>query len=70
LPPEAREYLAAYVFTEAFGPAVQSYGADVGMSDDERAIFRELTTPGSPHCLLDQPDYYCVQTAVLATGQV
>lgn len=36
----------------------------------ERTYFQELTTPGSPHYLLDQPDYYCMQPAILATGQV
>jgi SAM-dependent methyltransferase len=70
LPPEAHEYLEGYVFTEAFGPAVQSCGAAVGMSDAERTQFGELTTPGTPHYILDQPDYYCLQTAVLATGRV
>ncbi len=70
LPPEVRDYLASYVFAEAFGPAVQSHGAEVGMSDAERDYFRELTTPDSPHYLLDQPDYYCLQTAVLVMGRV
>ncbi|MEM6429773.1 MAG: class I SAM-dependent methyltransferase [Deinococcota bacterium] len=70
LPTEIRDYLASYVFAEAFGPAVQSCGAEVGMSDAERGYFSDLTTPESPHYLLDQPDYYCLQTAVLATGHV
>lgn len=70
LPPEVHDYLEGYVFTEAFGPAVQSHGADVGMSDAERTHFRELTSPGSPHYLLDQPDYYCLQTAVMVNGRV
>ena len=70
LHPDVRDYLESYVFAEAFGPAVQSCGADVGMSDAERTYFRELTTPGNPHYVLDQPDYYCQQTAVLVTGRV
>ncbi|MEZ4728650.1 MAG: methyltransferase domain-containing protein [Caldilineaceae bacterium] len=70
LPAAARDYLEAYVFAEAFGPAVQECGAAVGMSDAERTRFQELTTPGSPDYLLDQPDYYCLQTSVLATGRV
>lgn len=70
LPLAAREYLEDYLFAEAFGPTVQRYGADVGMSDDERTFFQKLTTPGSPQYLLDQPEYYCLQTAVLATGRV
>ena len=70
LPAPARDYLEAYVFAEAFGPAVQMCGAAVGMSDAERTRFQELTTPGTPHYMLDQPDYYCLQIAVLATGWV
>ncbi|MEZ4705693.1 MAG: hypothetical protein R3A44_00725 [Caldilineaceae bacterium] len=58
------------VITEAFGPTVESCGAAVGMNDAERTRFQELATPGSPDYLLDQPDYYCLQTSVLATGRV
>ncbi len=70
LPAAARDYLEGYLFAEAFGPAVQSCGAAVGMSEAERTRFQELTTPGTPDYLLDQPDYYCLQTSVLATGRV
>lgn len=70
LPADARNYLETYTFGQAFVPAVKKHGADVGMTETEREHFLELINPHSSDYILDKPDYYCVQTALLAVGKV
>lgn len=70
LPPQVLDYLQSYVFAEAYGPALERRGAEVGMSDADCALARDLIRPDAPHSILDQPDYYCQQTTILATGRV
>jgi hypothetical protein len=45
------------------------HGADVGLTDADLAQLTELTTPGGPRYVVDEPGYHVVQPAVLVTGR-
>lgn len=69
LPPSVRKCLEKFFFEYVLQIAVRTSGAAVGMSAADIHLFEELTTPGSDKYILDEPDYYCLQTALLATGR-
>lgn len=58
-----RSLAAAYV------AAVAEAGRAVGMTDADMDLWRRLSDPASPDHLLDQPDYYCVLSPLLALGR-
>ena len=69
LPPAVRKCLEKFFFEYVLQVSVRTSGAAVGMSAADIHLFEELTTPGSAKYILDEPDYYCLQTALLATGR-
>jgi ubiquinone/menaquinone biosynthesis C-methylase UbiE len=68
LPAIVRECLEKFFFENVRHYSVRTAGAEVGMSEEDIQLFYELTTPGSGKFILDEPDYYCLQNALLATG--
>jgi SAM-dependent methyltransferase len=68
LPDDARRYIATAILGGHYARAVAA-GRDVGMTPEDEAVWRRLTDPRGPEYILDQPDYYCAATAILALGQ-
>lgn len=70
LPGAARQYIASAIFDGHYTEAVAECGRAVGMSAADEALWRRLSDPASPDYLLDQPDYYCLLSPLLALGRM
>jgi hypothetical protein len=46
-----------------------AHGPGVGVTDADLAQLIELTTPGGPRYVADEPGYHVVQPALLVTGR-
>jgi arsenite methyltransferase len=69
LPQAVREYIATAIFAGHYAEAVAARDADAGLSPEDEALWRRLSDPTSPDCLLEQPDYYCAVSPILALGR-
>lgn len=69
VPEAVRRYITTAILGGHYTQAVTACGADVGMTPEDRELWRRLSDPQSPAFILDQPDYYCVVSPVLACGQ-
>ncbi|HZU77459.1 MAG TPA: methyltransferase domain-containing protein [Dehalococcoidia bacterium] len=65
---EVRRYIADSILGGHYARAVEACGRDVGMTSADEDLWRRLSDRGSPEYILDQADYYCVATALLAIG--
>jgi demethylmenaquinone methyltransferase/2-methoxy-6-polyprenyl-1,4-benzoquinol methylase len=45
-------------------------GADAELTDEDRAVYRRICTPGSPDFIIDHPDYYAFCACTLFYGGV
>lgn len=68
LPAEVRRYVATAILAGHYARAVAAAGPDAGMTAADEALWRRLSDPGGPDYILDQPDYYCAATGLLALG--
>lgn len=68
LPDAVRAYIAGAIFAGHYAAAVVACGREVGMVPEDVDLWRRLSDPASPDYLLDQPDYYCAVTPILALG--
>jgi SAM-dependent methyltransferase len=66
--PAVRAYLTGTVWPEMRQSAAEN-GRDVGLTDADLADLAELTTPGGPRYVADEPGYHVVQPALLVTGR-
>lgn len=69
LPAAVRQYLTNAIFAGHYADAVARCGKEVGMMPEDEALWRRLSDPASPGFILDQPDYYCAVSPLLALGQ-
>lgn len=70
LPDAARRYITDAILGGHYARAVAACGEDVGMTEADEALWRRLSDPASPAFILDQPDYYCLLSPILARGQM
>jgi SAM-dependent methyltransferase len=70
LPAAVRRYIANAIFGGHYADAVAEAGRAVGMTEADEDLWRRLSDPASPDYLLDQPDYYCVLSPLLALGRI
>lgn len=68
LPEAVRQYITTAILGGHYARAVAACGKDVGMTAADEERWRRLSDPASPDFLLDQPDYYCAVTPILALG--
>lgn len=68
LPGTARDYLEGYWIPERQRLS-ESHLQFAGIDQGARDHWNALADPGSPDYLLDQPDYYCIPFATLASGK-
>jgi hypothetical protein len=68
LPTEVRQYIATSILGGHYARAVEACGKEAGMTSADEDLWHRLSDPQSPEFILDQPDYYCVATALLALG--
>lgn len=66
--PTLRPYLEQAVWPELRKTAAD-HGAAAGLSTAEVDEIHQLITPGDPHYILDEPGYFYVLPATLATGR-
>ncbi len=66
--PTLRPYLELAIWPEMRDNAV-THGAAAGLSTAELDEVQRLLTPGDPHYVLDEPGYFLVLPATLATGR-
>lgn len=69
LPNLVRRYIATAILGGHYARAVVAGGEAIGMTTEDAALWQRLSDPDSPEYVLDQPDYYCAMTAILALGQ-
>ena len=69
LPPHVHRFLADRSLGTFYDKAIQEFGARVGLDASDLALWRRLSDPQSPDFILNQPDYVCVQVAMLIVGQ-
>jgi SAM-dependent methyltransferase len=69
LPIAVRRYIATAILGGHYAEAVASCGSEVGMSVDDLNLWRRLSDPEGPDFALDQPDYYCALSPLLAIGR-
>jgi SAM-dependent methyltransferase len=69
LPPHVYRFLADRSLGTFYQKAIQEFGARVGLDASDLALWRRLSDPQSPDFILNQPDYVCVQVAMLVVGQ-
>jgi SAM-dependent methyltransferase len=69
LPEAVRRYITTAILGGHYADAVAACGHDVGMNAEDEAQWRRLADPASSDFILDQPDYYCVISPLLALGQ-
>ena len=70
LPGAVRRYITGAIFGGHFADAVVEGRRTVGMTDADEDLWRRLSDPAGPDDLLDQPDYYCALTPLLALGRM
>lgn len=69
LPDAVRRYIQIAIFGNHYQRAVAEGGKEVGKSDADQQLWSRLTNPHHPDYALDQPEYYCTATALLAVGE-
>lgn len=69
LPQPVREYITTAIFGGHYAGAVAALGQATGLSPEDEALWQQLSDPMSPDFILDQPDYYCVASPILALGR-
>jgi SAM-dependent methyltransferase len=69
LPAAVRRYITTAILGGHYADAVAAGGHDVGMSAEDEALWRRLADPTSSDFILDQPDYYCAASPILALGR-
>jgi SAM-dependent methyltransferase len=69
LRPHVHRFLADRSLGTFYDKAIQEFGARVGLDASDLALWRRLSDPQSPDFILNQPDYVCVQVAMLVVGQ-
>lgn len=68
LPDAVRQYITTAIFGGHYAEAVAVCGREVGMSAVDEDLWRRLSDSTNPGYLLNQPDYYCVLSPLLALG--
>lgn len=68
LPEAVRRYIATAIVGGHYAAAIAACGKDPGMTAEDEALWRSLSDPHSPDFILDQPDYYCAVSPILALG--
>ncbi len=66
--PAVRPYLEAVVWPELRHAAARC-GGDVGLTPDDLAQVDALLTPGSADYVMNDPGFFIMHPAVLATGR-
>lgn len=69
LPETVRQYIITAIFGGHYRTAVTTEGRRVGMTAADENLWLRLSDPASPDFLLDQSDYYCVVSPILALGR-
>jgi len=69
LPEAVRQYITSAILGGHYADAVAACGQEVGMTADDLELWRRLSDPSSPDFILDQPDYYCAASPILALGR-
>src|SRR5260370_33481188 len=69
LPAAVRRYIATAILDGHYAHAVAAWREDGGMTLEDEDLWRRLSDPQSPDFILDQPDYFCAATPLLALGQ-
>jgi SAM-dependent methyltransferase len=69
LPAEVRRYVATAILDGHYARAVAAWREEGGMTPADEQLWRRLSDPQSPDYILDQPDYFCAATPLLALGQ-
>jgi SAM-dependent methyltransferase len=69
LPAAVRRYIATAILDGHYAHAVAAWREEGGMTPADEDLWRRLSDPQSPDFLLDQPDYFCAATPLLALGQ-
>jgi SAM-dependent methyltransferase len=68
LPHAVRQYVTTAILRNHYANAVANCGKDVRLTAEDESLWRRLSDPASPDFILDQPDYYCVVSPLLAIG--
>lgn len=69
LPAEVRRYITTAILGGHYAEAVAAAGNEAGITPADADLWGRLADPDSPEFILDQPDYYCAVTPLLAVGQ-
>lgn len=69
LPKPVRDYLTTAILAGHYARAITSCGKDVGLTAEDEALWRRLSNASDPNFILNQPDYYCVVSPLLAIGR-
>lgn len=69
LPPDIRRYLSDYSLGTFYELAIREFGAHAGFNAADLDLWSRLSDPASPEFILDRPDYFCSQVAMLAVGR-
>jgi len=69
LPAQVRAYLGQHALPNYYGQPLLSHGHRVGLTEADRQLWQQLTDPTAATYILDQPDYYCIASALLVTGR-
>lgn len=69
LPAAVRRYIATAILDGHYAHAVAAWSEEGGMTSEDEHLWRRLSDPQSSDYILDQPDYFCAATPLLALGQ-
>ena len=69
LPQPVREYITTAILAGHYAGAVAALGLAAELSPEDEVLWQQLSDPMSPDFILDQPDYYCVASPLLALGR-
>jgi SAM-dependent methyltransferase len=69
LPATVRRYIATAILDGHDANAVAAWCEEDGMTAADEQLWRRLSDPQSPDYILEQPDYFCAATPLLALGQ-
>ena len=66
---DARKYLLEEFLQGAYAEAVRARGKEAGMTPEDFALWERLSDPSGPHCILNEPGYYCLIPILTAYGR-
>lgn len=69
LPVNVRQYITTAILGGHYARAIAECGARVGMTSEDEALWQRIADPQHADFALNQPDYYCVFSPLLALGR-